>query len=72
MTDDALVSRIEKLEERSAFQEQTIDDLSKALTDQWRLLETFKRDVSRLNDELKAVEDNISDGGRREPPPPHY
>ena len=55
MTDDALLARIEKLEERSAFQEQAIDDLSKALTDQWKLLDSFKRDMSRLSDELKAV-----------------
>ena len=72
MTDDALKMRIEKLEERSAFQEQTIEELSTALTDQWKLLESFKREVSRLTDELKAVEDNISQGDHREPPPPHY
>ncbi|MFC2952733.1 SlyX family protein [Marinicaulis aureus] len=73
MTDhDALLIRIEKLEERSAFQEQTIEDLSKALTDQWKLLETFKRDVSRLSDEVKAVEDAVDHAGHREPPPPHY
>lgn len=73
MTDhDALILRIEKLEERSAFQEKTIEDLSKALTDQWKLLETFKRDVSRLSDELKAVEDAVDQAGHREPPPPHY
>ncbi|PQA85952.1 SlyX family protein [Hyphococcus luteus] len=72
MSDDALNARLEKLEERSAFQEQTIEDLSQAVTEQWKLLESFKREVSRLNDELKAVEDNFSRGGEREPPPPHY
>ena len=72
MTDDALKLRLEKLEERSAFQEQTIEELSAALTDQWKLLEEFKREVSRLTDELKAVEDNIAQGDHREPPPPHY
>lgn len=72
MNDEALAARLEKLEERSAFQEQAIEDLSKALTDQWKLLESFKRDVARLTDELKAVEDNVSRGDHREPPPPHY
>ncbi len=72
MTDETLNARLERLEERSAFQEHTIDELSKALTDQWKLLETFRRDVARLTDELKAVEDNIAHGDQREPPPPHY
>ena len=72
MTDNALNARLEKLEERSAFQEQMIEDLSKALNDQWKLLESFKRDVSRLNDELRAVEESVSRGDGREPPPPHY
>ncbi len=72
MNEAALLARIDALEERSAFQEQTIEELSKAVTEQWKLMETFRRDVSRLTDELKAVEDNISQGGEREPPPPHY
>lgn len=72
MDDTALSARLEKLEERSAFQEQAIEDLSKALTDQWKLLEAFKRDVARLTDELKSVEANAGTGGEREPPPPHY
>ena len=72
MKNDALISRLEKLEERSAFQEQAIDDLSKALTDQWKLLESFKRDVMRLTDELKAVEANVAIDSGREPPTPHY
>ena len=72
MDNDALMSRLDTLEERSAFQEQAIEDLSKALTEQWKLLETYKRDVARLTDELKAVEANIGRGEEREPPPPHY
>jgi len=72
MTNEALIARIEKLEERSAFQEQALEDLSKALTDHWKLLEKYKRDVVRLGDELKSLEDSIDQGGRREPPPPHY
>lgn len=72
MNEHALNARIDSLEERVAFQEQTIEDLSKALTEQWMLLQNFKRDVSRLSDELKAVEDGVMQGDQREPPPPHY
>lgn len=72
MSDEQAMARIDKLEERSALQEQAIDDLSDAVTEQWKLIEALKRDVSRLTDELKEVEANIEKGGEREPPPPHY
>ena len=72
MNDTAINSRLEKLEERSAFQEHALDELSNALTDQWKLIEALRRDVQRLRDEIKSVEDNALQGGGREPPPPHY
>jgi SlyX protein len=72
MTDEAIMSRIEKLEERSAFQEHAIEELSETITDQWKLIDSLKRDIKRLTDELKEVEDNMAQGERREPPPPHY
>jgi SlyX protein len=72
MTDEAMMSRIEKLEERSAFQEHAIEELSETITDQWKLIDSLKRDIKRLTDELKEVEDNMAQGERREPPPPHY
>jgi SlyX protein len=72
MTDEAMMSRIERLEERSAFQEHAIEELSETITDQWKLIDALKRDIKRLTDELKEVEDNMAQGERREPPPPHY
>ena len=72
MNSDAMNTRLEKLEERSAFQEQAIEDLSQAVTDQWKLIEALKRDISRLTDQLKAVEDAVDHGGQHEPLPPHY
>ena len=72
MTEDAISARIEKLEERSAFQEHAIEELSEAITDQWKLIDSLKREISRLTDELKEVGDTVAQGAGREPPPPHY
>ena len=72
MTKDQLIARIDKLEERSALQEHAVDELSDAITDQWKLIDKLKREISRLTDELKEVEANVGQGERREPPPPHY
>jgi SlyX protein len=72
MSEEALNARIEKLEERAAFQENAIEELSDAITEQWKLIDAMKRDTQRLSDELKQVEDNLERGEPREPPPPHY
>lgn len=72
MNEPKLEARVEQLEERCAHQEQALDEMSNALTDQWKLIEALKRDVQRLTEELKSVEDNVMKGGEREPPPPHY
>jgi SlyX protein len=72
MSEAALNARIEKLEERAAFQENAIEELSDTVTDQWKLIDAMKRDTQRLTDELKQVEDNLERGEQREPPPPHY
>ncbi len=72
MSEEALNARIEKLEERAAFQENAIEELSDAVTDQWKLIDALKRDTQRLGNELKEVEGNLAQGEQREPPPPHY
>lgn len=73
MTDKELFSaRLEKLEERTAFQEQTIEDLNTTITDQWQVIEKLKRDILRLTSQLEDMDENVGAPGGREPPPPHY
>lgn len=72
MKETDLTARLDQLEERAAFQEQTIEELSAAVTDQWKLIESLNRDVQRLTEEVKSVEDSVLQGEDREPPPPHY
>lgn len=64
--------KIDELQERSAFQEQSIEELSGAVTDQWKLINALKKEVERLTEEIKSVEDSVLQGDQREPPPPHY
>jgi SlyX protein len=72
MTDSsALETRIEHLETRIAFQDQTIDDLNKMLTAQWQEIDKLKRELAKLGDQLKEAQ--FSGGpSTPEPPPPHY
>jgi SlyX protein len=68
----ALAARIDKLEIRLAYQDETIETLNQALTAQWNQIDALKREVMRLTDRLAAAENNIATPPESEPPPPHY
>lgn len=72
MTDaNDLSSRIEKLEMQVAHQDQTIEDLNKAITEQWTQFEKLQRDISKLHAELEEIETSGGPGEMDERPP-HY
>ena len=72
MTADSPDARIDALEEKIAYQDQVIDDLNTAVTDQWKEIDTLKRLVANLLDEVKEMELAARATAGREPPPPHY
>ena len=72
MTADSPDARIDALEEKIAYQDQVIEDLNTAVTDQWREIDTLKRLVASLLDEVKEMELAARTTVGREPPPPHY
>lgn len=72
MTADSPDARIDALEEKIAYQDQVIDDLNTAVTDQWREIDTLKRLVASLLDEVKEMELAARTTAGRELPPPHY
>jgi len=67
---DGLGARIEALEVRVAYQEQTIEALNATITDQWKRIDELSRQVARLADRLQEAE------AREQPAPsekpPHY
>ena len=67
---ETLTQRIDALETHVAHQDQTIEDLNAALTDQWKQIEDLTYRLSRLTDELRDFESSAA--GEPEPPPPHY
>ena len=72
MIADSPDARIDALEEKIAYQDQVIEDLNTAVTDQWREIDTLKRLVASLLDEVKEMELAARVTVGREPPPPHY
>ncbi len=65
-----LLSRIEALETQVAYQDQTIEDLNKAITEQWSQFEKLQREITKLHAELEQID--ASGGGEIVERPPHY
>jgi SlyX protein len=67
---EALAARIETLEVRIAYQDETIEALNGTITDQWKRIDDLSRQLARLADRLQEAE------GREQPAPsekpPHY
>lgn len=65
-----LLERIQYLEEKFAFQEQTVDALNDVILDQQTQINDLEEKILKLNQQLshnlqQAPED-------QDPPPPHY
>ncbi len=67
-----LADRLDALEIRIAFQDETIETLNTTVTAQWAVIEALKRDVARLADRLQEAESRGMGRTEPEPPPPHY
>jgi SlyX protein len=66
-----MTDRLEALEIRVAHQDQTIEELNTTILDLWKELEALRRQVARLDDQLREVEQAGGSQGP-EPKPPHY
>jgi len=62
--------RLDALEIRIAHQDQTIEELNAMITEQWTLIETLRRRVDVLEEQVRSGS-YIADPAT-ERPPPHY
>jgi len=69
MTD---TSRLDELEMRVVHQDQTIEDLNAAITEQWKLIDRLERQVARLAERVAEAEQSTGQAAPVERPPPHY
>ena len=65
----ALSDRIDVLETRVAFQDETIETLNKTITAQWQQIDALTRQVAALSERLQEAEANTPAANE---PPPHY
>lgn len=64
------IDRITALEERIAYQDQTIEELNASILDLWKEIEGLKRQLGKFGDELNTIAADVPQAP--EPPPPHY
>ena len=65
-----LSERIDVLETRLTFQDETIETLNKTITAQWQQIDALTRQVAGLNERVQEAENNAP--GATNEPPPHY
>ena len=66
----ALSDRIDALEMRLTFQDETIETLNQTITAQWQQVDALTRQVAALKARLQEAESNAA--GPVNEPPPHY
>jgi SlyX protein len=65
----ALSERIDVLETRLTFQDETIEALNKTITAQWQQIDALTRQLAELSERLQEAEANAPAVNE---PPPHY
>jgi SlyX protein len=65
-----LGERVDLLETRLMFQDETIDSLNKTITEQWLKIDALTRQLASLSERLQEAEARTP--GAANEPPPHY
>jgi uncharacterized coiled-coil protein SlyX len=65
-----LSERVNALEARIAYQDDTIETLNATITEQWKQIDALTRQVAALNDRLQETE--ARSPGPANERPPHY
>jgi SlyX protein len=67
---ERLGERIDALETRITYLDETIETLNLTITAQWKEIDGLKQKVTHLSEQLQEAESSA--GGAANEPPPHY
>jgi SlyX protein len=70
MGEKNLTERVDALESRFAYQDQTIEQLNETITAQWKQIDALTRQLAALNERLQEAETNAPSPVSERPP--HY
>ena len=72
MTKNKLEERIDDLEMKLTFQDQTIEELNQSLIQQQNDFRKFSRILENLSTQVESIGQDNPLSNTIEPPPPHY
>lgn len=67
----SLTARIDELETKVTFQQDAIDNLNDVITNQWKIIDQLKSQITKLDDQLYELEMSTA-GAPSNQKPPHY
>ena len=70
MSERELGERIDALEARAMYQEETIEQLNATITEQWKQIDAMARQLAALTERLREAEANAPAPANERPP--HY
>jgi SlyX protein len=70
MSEKELSDRIDALESRLMYQDETIEQLNATITAQWKQIDVLTRQLAALNERLQQAEANAPAPANERPP--HY
>jgi SlyX protein len=70
MTEKELSARIDAMESRLMYQDETIEQLNQTITAQWKQIDALTRQIAALRERLQEAEANAP--GPANERPPHY
>ena len=70
MSDKELGERIDALETRAMYQEETIEQLNQTITAQWKQIDALTRQLAALTERLQEAEASTPAPANERPP--HY
>lgn len=71
MTDsDGFTARLQDLESRLAWQDDTIDRLNAVIREQWEVVDRLRQRLDAMEERVRELE--VEEGGAPITPPPHY
>lgn len=68
---DTIKDRLQEMECKFAFQQETIETLNAEVTKQWQVIDALRNKLEQMTEQILTIEDSVVDN-RKEPPPPHY
>ena len=67
---EALAARVDTLETRVTYQDDTIETLNKTITEQWANIDALRRQLDALKERLAEAETQLPHAANERPP--HY